>query len=399
VIKWAARGGLAEARRSHQGAARGSHAGTARQAVPSLFHADPRAGVRRAADFRRHRALLLLSGKQGCAGKPAAREGAVGRRAHRAVRAADRAAARLRGAAAARRRRPRAAAHRVPEAAARGARGHRHHADRCERTRAAFGVAPEDGRGRHRSRLVAGAGVQERAPRTDLVWAGVLPQGDRALHVDRRALGRRSGRGHGGGSEPQVHLGRDHAHQGRPEGQGLRDRQLGAPGRRSGYWSGAAQDRHGRPRAGQDRAQAGLRRCAGDAGEGSRRRKRADGVRADRAGARHADPGHQAHTARLESVHRAAGDRGLPGARCDGAAHRGAAGRGPAVLRARRRVARAQHGAPDQRAAGRRAAHRRRRPRDPDPDEDRRRARVARRPVQPHDRATARVVCGAGTKS
>src|SRR5258706_8004147 len=87
-------GGLAEARRSHQGAARGYHAGTARQAVPSLFHADPRAGVRRAADFRRHRALLLLPGKQSRAGESAAREGAVARRTHRTVRTADGAAAR-----------------------------------------------------------------------------------------------------------------------------------------------------------------------------------------------------------------------------------------------------------------------------------------------------------------
>ena len=43
---------------------------------------------------------------------------------------------------------------------------------------------------------LAGASIQERASRPDLVRAGVLPQGNRAVHVDRGALRRRAGARH-----------------------------------------------------------------------------------------------------------------------------------------------------------------------------------------------------------
>jgi hypothetical protein len=52
-----------------------SHPRSTRPAVPQVFPADPRAGVRRAADLGRRRPVLRLPGEQGSARQPAAREG------------------------------------------------------------------------------------------------------------------------------------------------------------------------------------------------------------------------------------------------------------------------------------------------------------------------------------
>ena len=76
-----------------------------------------------------------------------------------------------------------------------------------------------------------------------LLRPGVLPQGNRAVHADRRALGRRQGAGHRRRREPQVHVGRDHADPHRREGQGLRRRRRRLPDRRSRHRARAAQDR------------------------------------------------------------------------------------------------------------------------------------------------------------
>ena len=75
----------------------------------------------------------------------------------------------------------------------------------------------------------------------DLVRAGVLPQGDRALHGDRDPRGARPPGRDGRRREPQVHLGRGLAHPHRAEGHRLRGRRQGLPRRPPRHQPGAAQ--------------------------------------------------------------------------------------------------------------------------------------------------------------
>ena len=352
----------------------------ARPAVPQVPAADPVAGERRAARVGRVEPLLQLSGEQGGTCRRAAGEGGRGGIPHRAVHAADRAAACLRVAAAARRRRARGAARRVPEAAAPGSRGDRRRADRPGRPGADRRVAARDGRDRLGQGPLAGARVHESAARQALVRAGLLPQGDRAVHDDRDPLERRRA-GDGRRRQPQVHLGRRVADQGGGQGQGVRRGRERLPRRRSGHRARAAQDGS----VGAPARQGGARRRhpgrARDRVRGSRRQAGADRRRADL-------------DARLGGLRRAARGRGVREAQRVDPAHRAPAPRGPRDLGARRARAGARHGAPDPHAAGGCAAHRRGTARPRDRRAHRRRARSACRPVQPHDGAAARVVRG-----
>ena len=156
-------------------------------------------------------------------------------------------------------------------------------------------VAPRHGCDQLGQGSLAGAGVSQREERADLVRPGVLPQGDRAVHDDRRALRRRERPGDRRGRQPQVHLGRRLEDPHRRQGQGLRRRSQRLSRRRSRHRPRAAQDR---PVAARARQGGGGHRAAGRAGAACRRDLAGNEVLvvvgADRA-------------ARLEGVRRAAG--------------------------------------------------------------------------------------------
>ena len=75
-------------------------------------------------------------------------------------------------------------------------------------------ISPGVEHDRRRHRPVQGAGVHRRAGRQDLVRAGAVPQGHRAVHGDCTAGWRRRRR-HGGRRQPEVRVGRGVAHQDR----------------------------------------------------------------------------------------------------------------------------------------------------------------------------------------
>ena len=138
----------------------------------------------------------------------------------------------------------RTAPHRVPEAAQAGAGDHRAGVDRPRRPRA---VA----RCRAWRWSTTGAGTDlSKEPafiaargRQDLVRAGAVSQGHRAVHGDRAAGGRRRRR-HGGRRQPEVRVGRGVAHQDRPERPGLRGRRHRHADRAPRHQPGAEEDRH-----------------------------------------------------------------------------------------------------------------------------------------------------------
>ena len=291
----------------------------------------------------------------------------------------DRAAARVRRAAAARRRGPGAAAHRVPQAAAPGAGGDRHRADRRQGPRAARGVAPGDGRvgaGEDRSQEPAFKNA-----RPGQTWFG--PVYFRKETEPYMSIAVRSG----GESGPvtvadvnlkfiwdvvtQIKIGqKGKAYVVDSSGYLVADPDIGLVLRKTDL-SGLAQVKAAFAPGADDSLAMFAQDLAGNSV--------LTAYAPIEPGREQAAPRRARDAAGLEGVRRAAGDRGLRRARRHDPAHRRAARRRPAVLGARRAVARAQHGAADPHAAGGRAAHRRGRPRAADRRAHRRRARGARR--------------------
>ena len=117
-------------------------------------------------------------------------------------------------------------------------------AARPHRHRAAARIAPRHGRGRRaaktspttRNSPVAKVGQ-------DLLQPGLLPQGNRAVHDDRDGRHQRGSRHHGRRGQPQIHLGRDLAHQDRRQGPRLRGRFARPPDRAPRHQPGAAEIR------------------------------------------------------------------------------------------------------------------------------------------------------------
>ncbi len=368
--------------RSSTGRVRDGTARAPRAPVPQVPAADPRAGRRRRAGVGRDQRLLFLPGEQGGDRRAAAREGALGCDAHPAIRRTDPAAARLRVAAADRRHRRRIAPRRVQQAPAAGPGRHRHRSARSRGARADCGVAPGDGPRREQRRPFEGAGVPEREARAALVRARVFPQGDRAVHDDRVAFRRRQRTGDDRRRESQVHLGRGVPHQDRRKGQGVRGRQAGISGGGSGHRPRPPQDQPRRSSACQGDGRIGRVRCVGDAVD---RRCRNPGP----------DVPCRGRGAPLDGVRRAACCRGLRKTqrvdRSHGAPVAGRARR----LRPRGIGAGAWNGATHSHPGRGCAAHRVRRSRPANRRAYRRRTGGPCRPVQSHDVAIARIVCGA----
>ncbi len=244
-------------------------------------------------------------------------------------------------------------------------------ADGCEKAQVSR-LAMDTSR-RVPARPLGGSGLQAAHLRGSLLRPGVLSQGNRAVHADRRALGKRQGAGHRRRREPQVHVGRDHADPHRRAREGVRRRRVGLPDRRSRHRARAAQDRSFGARARPGGA-GRRRRC--DAGGRDPRRRRQRGP----------DRVRERRSARLEGVRRATRSGSTRAAGRIDLAHRRAAARRAGHLGAGGVVPRARNGAADSHAAGRRAADRRRQARPRDRGQDRRRAGSAGRTVQPHDR-------------
>ena len=233
-------------------------------AVPQIRRAVRRRGLRGAADQRPVRNLVLVSGEQAGADPHPARAGRGRGRQDRPVHQGHRGPDRLDHATAVDGERAGAAPLRRAAPAAPGAGDHRACAARRQRQGTAPGVAARHGRGRRRHRLFQGSEVHRSGGQEDLLRPGLLPPRVRALHDagdGRRAARRRRQRRRG---EPEVHLGRGLADQGRQEGPGLRGRQPRPADRASRHQPGAAQHRHvaARLREGGARRPAAPRRAS-----------------------------------------------------------------------------------------------------------------------------------------
>ena len=161
----------------------------------------------------------LLSGAQGIAHPHPARTGGGRGRQDQPVHRGNREPARLDDAAAMVGRLDRAAPLRRLAAAAPGAGHHRAFAARCERQRAAAGLAARHGRDRQRHRLFERPEVHRGGGAQGLLRPGLFPPGVRALHDAgrcRHAARRRRERRRG---QSQADLGRRLADQGRRERQ------------------------------------------------------------------------------------------------------------------------------------------------------------------------------------
>src|SRR5215207_7248857 len=162
------------------------------------------------------RDLVLLPGAQDGADPHSARAGGSRGCEDRPVRQGDRGPARLDRAAALVGEHARATPLRRAAPPAPGARHHRAVAARFDRQGAAQGLAARHGRRRQRARPVERPEIRRHGGEEGLLRAGLLPARIRALHDARRRWHEARCRRQRRRGQPQAHLGRDLADQGRP---------------------------------------------------------------------------------------------------------------------------------------------------------------------------------------